>query len=155
MRYSVSRQSRWPAGDLVVEIAAGGIECSGPDMLCDDYKGLGEGLETNDPCEALAAAFAVRDEWNRELKAAYIAGECSLGDPISCHIEAGYDLDVVAACEGLTDEQLREWAEGEWEKAPKCAHCGEAIGDPPYSLDGEVFCSTRCVDAHAWRWEED
>ena len=104
--------------DLVVEIVAGGIDHSGPDMLSDPdniYRILGDTLETDDPREALRVAFAVRDEWNRRLKESYVTGECSLNDPIVCHAEAGHNLDVVMACEEPTDELLHEWAQTEWE----------------------------------------
>lgn len=122
MEYFVSRQCYWLTDDLVVEIAAGGIDHSGPDMLSDPdnvYRVLGDMLETDDPREALKVAFAIRDEWNRRLKESYVAGKCSLSDTIVCHIEAGYNLDVVMACEELTDELLREWAQTEWEISRK------------------------------------
>ena len=150
--YFVSRQRYWSTGENVVEIAAGGLDHSGPDMLSDHfniYARLGSGLETDDPREALRAAVAIRDEWNRQLEAAYAADECSLSDPISCRIEVGYNLDMITPAEEPTDEQLQEWAQQEWDSLPTCYWCGER-GDLPYyipEIGEEVrFCSSACAD---------
>ena len=151
MEYYVSRQCQWMTGNHVVEIAAGGLDYSGPDKLCDNYGALGEGLETNDPREAVKAAIAVRDAWNKDLKAAYTAGECGLSDPISCHIEAGYNLDMITPTEEPTDEQLHEWAQKEWDDTPKCANCNAAV-ELPYHIpelgEDTQFCSERCADQY-------
>ena len=142
MKYFLSRQRYWMAGERVVEIAAGGLDYSGPDMLSDPdgiYGPLGDMLETNDPREALGAAILIRDEWNRHLESGH-----------QCHIEAGYNLDMIMPTEEPTDEQLWEWAQAEWEAAPKCHWCGEAADELPYHIpefgDDVRFCSEQCAD---------
>ena len=150
MRYFISRQLQWMTGSNVVEIAAGGLDYSGPDMLSDPgniYGPLGDMLETSDPREALKAAFAIRKAWHEELRAAACA-DPEISDEI--HIEVGYNLDMITPTENPTDEQLHEWAQMEWEAAPKCYWCNEVIEEPyriPEIDEIDVqFCSEWCAN---------
>ena len=133
MRYFTSRQLQWPTGANVVEIAARGLNHSGPDMLYVAFEALGEGIETSDPREALEAAIAIRDAWNEQLN--------KDGLPL-CHIEAGYNLDIITSAEEPTDEELREWARAEWEAAP--------IGK-----EDARFCSAGCAEQYWEEWLHD
>ena len=147
MKYFVSRQHQWMTGNLVVEIAAGGLDYSGPDMLSDPnnvYGPLGNMLETSDPREALKAAFAIRETWHEELRAA------ACNDEI--HIEAGYNLDIITPTEEPTDEQLWEWAQAEWDAIPKCAQCGQVA--EVRDAEEEWFCTERCMDNYYHEGEE-
>jgi len=149
MLYFVSRQAYWPAGELVVEIAAGGCEYSNPDMLSDPeviYGPLGDMLETSDPRKALAAAFRIKEAWEHQLYL-YAGDEAE-----SVRIEAGFTYGCTMPFEEHpTDAQLREWAEAEWEATPKCP-CGEPLPERgritlcfPYEDEGP-FCSEYCAE---------
>lgn len=151
MLFFVSRQHYWGVEDpLVVEIAAGGCEYSNPGMLSDPnniYGPLGDMLETNDPREALEAAIAIRDEWQKHTD-----------EPV--RIEAGFTHGcTIPFEEHPTDEQLKEWAEEEWEATPKCP-CGEPLPERgqiallfPYEDEGP-FCSEYCAESALWHMEE-
>lgn len=147
MKYFVSRQAYWPTGELVVEIAEGGCEYSNPDMLSDPdniYGPLGDMLETQDPREALEAAFRIRDKWNQELRE-------SCADNGACRIEAGFTHGMTMPFESYpADEELKKWAQETWEATPKC-DCGEPLPEHPYKLcfpyeGDEEFCSEYCAD---------
>lgn len=176
MLFFVSRQRYWPDGDLVVEIASGGVEYSNPDMLVEKYGKLGEGLETNDPREALEAAIAVRDAWNADLKAVYEEIEAPTArDPnfFYSRVEIGYTMGMTMPFESYpSDDDLREWAEKAWENTPKCDQCGEPLPEEPdryvlYDYPDFLFCSDNCAsvfywadrndgdDEYDWREEED
>ncbi len=65
-KWFVSRQDYYGEDDetrYCVEIAAGGIDYSNPDMLCEKYRDAGEGDEFRDPREAVQAALAVAKAW--------------------------------------------------------------------------------------------
>lgn len=146
MKFYVSRQVQWPTGDNIVEIAAGGLDRSGPDMLCSKFPD--EGIEYTDPREALKVAFAIRKDWHEQLRADACANP-DISDEV--RIEAGYNLDMIAACEEPTDVELHEWAEKEWEAAPKCGECGEVVEESYYlpGLEcGLQFCSEYCADKY-------
>lgn len=147
-KYFCSRQSYWPAGENVVEIAAGGLEYSNPDMLSDlpdhTYGKLGDMLETMDPREALEAAIAIRDEWNRR------GG--------NARIEVGFTHGcTIPFEEHPTDKQLQEWAEAAWAETPKCAKCGDPLpGEdwyyiPEIGVEDLWFCSEYCADEYFFR----
>jgi len=136
----------------VVEIAGGGLDYANPDMLSDTdntYGSLGDMLETNDPREALEAAFAVRDRWN-EILALEEGGRGKR----HARIETGYTGGYTMPFEHYpTDKELRAWAEVEWEGAPKCEQCGKPLPERrdrvslsfPYEDEGE-FCSLYCAE---------
>jgi len=63
MKYYVSRQNYYYSQLLIVEIAAGGLDYSGADMLVAEYKNLGEGEEYIDPRKAVEAAIAIARAW--------------------------------------------------------------------------------------------
>lgn len=93
MKYFVSRQMYWPFGDKVIEIAEGGVDYANPDMLVVGFPELGEGVEYDDPREALEAAFRIRDAWP--------------GSRIEVGCTHGYTMPFE---EHPSDEELREWA---------------------------------------------
>lgn len=146
--YFVSRQSYWPSGDLVVEIAAGGLEYSNPDMLVEKYPELGEGKEYTDPREAVKAALAIRDAWNKDSD-----------EP--CRIETGFTYGMTWPFEECpSDENLVKWAEEAWDRVPKCPSCEQPLPSNErdrywHDLSGDEFCSSKCVEedhANCVKW---
>ena len=143
-KWFVSRQKYWHSGDCVVEIAAGGLEYSNPDMLSDlpdhTYGKLGDMLETMDPREALAAAIAIRDEWRQHTD-----------EPV--RIETGFTHGcTIPFEEEPTDEQLHKWAEKAWENTLKCDSCGDALPEKDYYIvpewgDDLRYCQEYCADS--------
>ncbi len=145
MKYFVSRQSYWGEEEpLVVEIAQGGCDFAGSDMLADgpEFRKLGSCEEYTDPREALAAAFRIKEAWEHML---YLDGD---HDPV--RIETGFTAGFTMPFTSYpSDDDLRKWAQEEWDKLPKCDWCGEAITGDAWMLWEYVdskFCSQYCAD---------
>ncbi len=140
----VSRQCYFPDGDLVVEIAGGGLDFSNPDMLGVIFPELGEGIEYTDPREALKAALAIRDAWNICLEKGR--------EEDRCRVEHGYTGGYTMPFHSEpTDEELQEWADKEWESLPKCEKCGDLMPESGehYALfpeDEWRYCSQVCLE---------
>lgn len=136
-KYFVSRQNYCssPANERVVEIAIGGVDYAGPDMLTASFADLGEGNEFADPREALKAARNICLGWvavNHEIEVSIVI--------------MGSDLDG-----HQTGKRLDEWAETEYEKLVKCDQCGQVVGGDPYVLfevDYISFCSNYCAEEY-------
>lgn len=134
MGYFVSRQKYWPDGQLVVEISADGPDHSGPDMLVPKFPG--EGVNYEDPREAVKNAISIAQAWQRlEEEHVFIA--------------AGYGADIVRL-EPVSLDALSAWAEQEYEGLEKCASCGDILPDRRdcwyHFLSDDVFCSHSCAD---------
>ena len=145
----VSRQTYFYTEQLVVEVAAGGIDHAGPDMLTEAYKHLGEGEAFEDPRKAVEAAIAICKQWRQDDGRQDI--HVAVGDtPLSagCFATGGMGIEL----EPATFAKARKWARQSWEQMPKCDQCGELLpGDGPfYTLDGDEergkFCSGACAD---------
>ena len=147
-KWFVSRQSYWPTGELVVEIAYGGLDYANPGMLADQDKVYGkwEG-EYKDPRKVLKAAFNIRDVWHNEL---YLTPG---REDRECRIEVGstggYTLPFE---EHPTDEDLKAWAAKAWAEVEKCDGCGAILPDPyiqpgwAFEDDDPKYCSDPCLD---------
>ena len=164
--YYVSRQHYYYSGDCAVEIAAGGLDYSGCDMLVSKYRGEGE--EYSDPREAVKSAVEILKLWQAD----------NPDDVIG--IAYGHNLDMIEpeaipsdgfadGGEEYTPEELqimydtqleeviqsaRIWAEKEYQSLLKCDRCGEVIENPQhyyyleeYDYLGEKFCSDSCADS--------
>ena len=133
--YYVSRQHYYYSGDLAVEIAAGGLDYAGCDMLAGNY-GF-EGLY-HDPREAAKAALNLLDEWKRRDPGADIK------------LAFGHNLDLIEPYTTHSRRKLTEWAEREYERLPRCDECGGLIEDSPWRVtmwgDDAQYCSERCCD---------
>ena len=140
MPYVVTRQAYYYQRGLWVEVAAGGLDYSGPDMLVEGYKHLGEGQEYTDPREAVEAAIAIAKAWRKdEHKLVHLTSKGEAWGAL------GGEGEAVSA------RQLQRWAEKEYEHLDKCAQCGEVLAKHgryrliDYDSDGE-FCSESCCD---------
>ncbi len=100
MKFFVSRQHYYYSGEYVVEVAAGGLDFAGCDML--SYKYPGEGIEYDDPREAVKAALVIRDLWQADLP------EQKIGVGVGCTMGMGVEL------EPDTDEFALAWADKSW-----------------------------------------
>lgn len=143
-RYYVSRQMYWPTGDLVVEVASGGVDYANPDKLKDSesYKRLGSSREYDDPRQALESAFRVRDEWLKHAEDVRVEVGCTFGATLPFE-------------QRMNDDALRRLVADEWETiqadAPRCANCGDPIWGDDWWYSAEVgedvrFCSEACAD---------
>lgn len=141
-KWAVIRQNYWgPEEPFVVEIAAGGIDYANADMLGDIedkiYYKLGCDQEYTDPREALAVTLAVREEWQKR-------------EPeLAIRIEYGNTGGMTIPFEEYPDDDdLKKWADAEWEKLPKCDGCGEPRIETwrltPFPGSGD-FCSEYCA----------
>ena len=131
--YYVFRQHYYYSGELAVEVAAGGLDCAGCDMLAGQY-GF-EGLYT-DPREAARAALNLLDEWQKRKPQAEIK------------LAFGYHLDLIEPDATQSREALLHWAEAEYANLPKCEQRGALIGDEAWCspFDDLRYCSERCVE---------
>lgn len=158
--YFVSRQLQWPDGERLVEIAEGGRDYSGPDMLSTKYPG--EGREYDDPREAVRVGLEILAAWRADQPE-------TEGDPIA--IGYGNTLGMGLPITASEEEQVRAWAEEEYQSLRKCAECGDIltgskrdwaqIMQPPdnvFAYNDDVdeeaklyFCSERCGDRCWWK----
>jgi len=99
--YFVSRQNYYYSAIKCVEIAVGGLNYAGCDMLC--YRYSGEGEEYENPIEAVEAAIKIAKHWVRD-----------------CHeridVCAGHSQGMGLEFEPATLRELRTWAIEEKEK---------------------------------------
>lgn len=141
-KWFVSRQLYWgvPQEDgAVVEIAYGGLDFAGSDMLRARWRELGEGKEYTDPRAALSAARAVCAAWRKQ------SPQCP-----EIHIEVGatggYTLPFT---EHPTDADLDAWAAHAWDQIEKCDRCGLPLADDYYCsplCDDRKYCSENCAE---------
>ena len=133
MKYFVSRQKYWPTGELVVEVAVGGLNYANPDMLVPEFPGEGE--EYRDPREAVTAAIKIADAW----KAAYGGTDIE--------VRTGFTHGFTAPFESGSYDEARAWAQRQYEQLEKCEGCGGLFNDERYtdSFGEGKFCSEWCA----------
>lgn len=142
MSYFVSRQAQYYSGSHIVEVADG-LDSSGPDMLAESYKNLGEGRLFDDPREAANAAIVICQTWRRD---------CPEDKPkVSWQTRLWGEMG--GESEPMTFKALRNAASQEYEKLPKCEYCGGLYEDGKYwtlpwifSGEDERMCSENCAD---------
>lgn len=126
-------------GTKVVEVACGGCDFANPGMYVPKYRNLGEGEEFTDPREAANAAIEVLRAWRKDgEKRARVAYGAT----------GGFTMPF----EPSTIKEVQKWAEGAYQRCPKCAQCGVPIGKIKYRSDDEEFCSEYCCEK---RYEPD
>jgi len=138
-KYFLSRQHCWPEGNLMVEIAIGGIDHSSPDMLVEEFASLGEGYEFTSPIEAVESAIQIKEAWqkikpNEEITIGY-----------------GHTMGGMFSIEPSTIEECQTWAERTYEKLPKCDECGELIQEEFTHDFGGSFCRSFCAEKNYLR----
>lgn len=137
MKYFVSRQIYWPDGTKMVEVAVGGQDFANAGMLVPKYRSLGEGQEFEDPREAVVSAIQIYAAWSKTTDDVEIGKGCTMG--------------FTMPFDGATIESLRLWAEEEYSKLPKCAHCAGVLGREKYGsheLHEFDCCSEHCATAY-------
>lgn len=134
----VNRQHYY-AGTNAVEIAYGGWDYCGSDMLKTAFSQEGE---YQDPIEAVKAARQVKEQWEK-----------SLGEPVL--IAAGCTGGFLTELEAQEDGPwLDEWAQHAARNLKRCDRCGSVLGKPadrwlmPGSTDADegLFCSQNCAE---------
>lgn len=141
-KYFVSRQHYYYSQEYMVEIAIGGCDYAGADMLVDAYENEGEGQEYTDPREAADAAHRVLLVWALN----------SQDDP---HITVVNTMGMGLEGESMSWEAVYQWANQTYEHLPKCDRdgCGKIIPGEPWKandiLDEEQFCSEYCANLAA------
>ena len=136
MGYHVSRQIQWPDGDKVVEIAIGGLDHAGPDMLV--AKNSGEGETYLDPREAVKIALDIKQEWEHDID-----------EPV--RIDYGH-ADLVTLTDDCDAMTLKLWADKEYLSLDHCERCGEIVDKHGecYTLPDEIgegfCCSQYCME---------
>jgi hypothetical protein len=141
-RWTVTRQHQWPDGGSLVEVSAGGIDYTNPDALCKKYKG--ELDEFTDPREAAEAAIAICKAWRNDGEKSAKVGHGATGG-------------MTMPFDSCTFKELLQWAEETYEELPKCAQCGELMGDEAYGsweLGEFDCCSEYCAEEYYRQPEE-
>ena len=137
-KYFVSRQHYYYSGDLVVEIAGGGLDYSGADMLTPRYRNLGEGGEYTNPVEAGEVAITICEQWRRDCPEEEI------------NVVAGFSHGFTAEFEPSDFAAIREEMKAALEEMPKCDYCGGVIYEGEgWRLVDEPdleFCSRYCTE---------
>ncbi len=135
----VSRQSYWPDGEKIVEIAFGGRDYANADMLVEEWPKLGEGETFDDPRKAVEAAIAICREWRKQK--------------VRCAIAHGYTAGYTMPFEEGTFKEALAWAEVTWEKLEKCdCGCETPLGSTTWSAndwDGMKYATERCAERAA------
>src|SRR6266567_4400900 len=137
--YVVSRQMPFYQQKYTVEVAAGGYDYCGADMLVVAYSKLGEMCVYDDPREAVRAATAILEQWRKDEP------EEEIG------ISYGYTHGMFTELPECSVEDAKQWAEEEYKSVAHCDRCDNLI---PKSggwtaqdyLGEDIFCSERCVD---------
>lgn len=124
----------------LVEIARGGSDYSGADALTLRSRRLGEGATFGLCLEAVAAAIALRDAWNRD--------DPKAGAVIGIGATGGGRAEI--APYGGTDAELKAEATAKDDKLPTCDQCGKPITgqrwtNPEYDAE---FCSQFCAEPY-------
>ena len=139
-KFFVSRQRPYyQNGVLQVEVAQGGIDYSGSDMLTTLYNKLGEGEEFVGMSEAVKAAIAIAKQWKKDSgKHINIAVGCTHG--------MFTELEGTPLTKKL-EKSLLEEAKKFDESLPKCDRCGDIIEESwRYCESDETFCSEHCAE---------
>lgn len=101
--YIVTRQAYWPDGQLVVEIARGGIDYCNPDALVPKYPG--EFQEFKNPKEAVQVALKILELWKTD-----------------------YTCGMTIPFEPVSEDELFEWAHQEYKEVIYESPASECIG---------------------------
>ena len=136
MPYTVTRQSQWPSGDQVVEVSAGGLDYSNPDMLVPKWGRLGEGDTFVSPVLAVEAAVEICRAWRKD------------GAP-RARIGHGATGGMTMPFDSCTFEEARAWAAKREASLPRCDRCGEILPENHFTvpdLDDERFCREYCAE---------
>ena len=106
----VSRCEPWPSGEQCIEIATD-VDHLDPGLFWEDKGSRFDELckEYDDPRDAVRAAIEARDLWVQE------SGEL---------VKIDHANPVFYGMEGKTDDELRAWADKEWDNIPACDWCG-------------------------------
>ena len=154
-KFYVSRQHQYHEQKYVVEIAQGGLDYSGADMLVSKYTRLGEGQEYIGMVAAMEAAIAIARQWKLHEK------DKPKGKREKNHIVHGCTHGMFTElpdAEPFTEKlatQLLKAAKEFDSHLPHCARCGgllqkERFGNPTtMGMGGEEaypFCSENCAE---------
>lgn len=142
--FFVSRQRPYyQDGHAQVEIAQGGLDYCGSDMLCLKYRKLAEGQEFVGMTDAVEAAIKIAEQWHKDDgEDVFIASGCTHGMFTELEGEP-YSPELAAS--------LREAAKEFDDLLPHCDYCAELI-QSKYQLadfDDCKFCSENCASNYA------
>lgn len=151
MPKTVTRQSQWPDGKYVVEISDGTLDYTNPGALSKKYPGEFETFD--DPREAVETAIKIAKRWQEDAPDREIL------------IGHGGTGGMTMPFDGLplndeTFNDLKEWAEEEYNELEKCCRCGDVLGKERFTSwifqdDDMQFCSENCAELAGELIEED
>ena len=144
VKFFVSRQRPYyQDGQAQVEIAQGGLDYSGADMLCISYRKLGEGEEFIGMSDAVEAAIRIAEQWFADDdEQVFIASGCTHGMFTELEGEP-YSPELAT--------KLREAAKEFDSTLPHCDYCAELIQESftLADIDESKFCSENCASNYA------
>ena len=142
--FFVSRQRPYyQDGVQQVEIAQGGLDYAGADMLCIKYRKLGEGEEFVGLKPATEAAIKIARQWQADS-----------GDSINIACGNTHGMFTELEGEPFSEEvaaKLLQAAEEFDSNLPKCGYCGEILGKDTFTINDcdDKFCSDNCASNYA------
>jgi hypothetical protein len=148
--FTVTRQSQWPEGTLIVEISQGSLDYANPGMLCVKYRNLGEGDTFTGMTDAVEAGIKIARQWAKDARThIQIAVGCTGGNTLP------FEGQRISA---KVERELRAKAKDFDAKLPKCENCGEILGEQRYGdgYSGEYdCCSQYCAEQRYYAIEEE
>lgn len=153
--YTVTRQSNYyDEGAYSVEIAYT-LDYAGPGALAQKY--LEDFAQYDDPREAAEAAIKLRRQWVESLTS-------NLAEWFRANERIRFTLAMNSVCyptvnDAMSASELRRWARAEYDRLPKCDHCGTIASSEDNYMDefGDNF--TACCSSHAdeivWQWQRE
>ncbi len=141
--FIVTRQKYYYSGEKVVEIAQGGRDYSGSDMLVPKYRREGEGEEFVGMTDAVEAAIKVAQKWQSET-------EDSVFIAIGNNHGMGMEFEGLPLSED-TFKELREKAKELDGTLEHCAQCGEILAKERFGnadFDEAECCSEYCAEKY-------
>lgn len=161
-RYVITRQAYYYSGLSLVEVAIGGWDYTGSDVLSNEpeYKQFHMETVYTDPREAAKNAIKIRDFWKSQDPEIFLDKYIDNGVERSEETSGlCYNHNLGWEGEWMPEDEFLKKADEMWEKLPKCWHCGGLLPDeyytseydPPLVHNDEIakFCRESCVE----KWE--
>jgi hypothetical protein len=151
--FVVTRQKPYyQGGQLIVEVASGGMDYAGSDALTKKYDG--EFREFADPREAVETAVEIVKQWRKDSGLPANSRKILIG--------TGSTGGGMCEIEGESFKAAREWARKLYAKLDKCPVCGRLMPEKRkrYHLiddpDETEFCSEVCAEREQeWQAEQE
>ncbi len=121
-QYYANRILSWPDGDTFVEVSEG-IDAADPGRMGIKYPHLHEGWAFDDPVEAAEAGIKIANAWSQDKP------DLEIG--ITAQGQLAGEMGM-RADDDMNEGDVMAWAQKRKDIMPKCAYCGDLIGEVTY-----------------------